>query len=99
MNCKEHFNKEIFSNLANKLESRGYIIDELDNVSRVLISKLPGCFDKLTKNYNIKTNLTSENINSHAIECNGEWVYIAWENQQFDFDEAKKIINEFCNKK
>ena len=96
MNCKEHFDKKIFSDLVNKLDTRGYVIDELDKVSRVLIRKLSGCFNVLAKNYNIKTSLTSENINSHAIECNGEWVYIAWNNQKFDFDEAEKILKNFC---
>ena len=99
MTCKEHFkNKELFLELINKLETRGYIIDELDKISRVLISKLNGCFKELLQKYNITTNITSETINTHAIECNGEWVYIAWNNELFDFDKAEEILKNFCLK-
>lgn len=80
MNCTELFDQEVFSMMTSKLEERGYIIDELDEVSRVLISRISNCFDELTKMYNINPTIESDNIMSYAVECPERgWVYIAWD--------------------
>lgn len=99
MNCAELFKQDIFSMMISKLEERGYIIDELDEVSRVLISRISNCFDELIEMYNISPSIESDYIRSHAEECPERgWIYIAWDINKYDYNQAEEILKNYCSK-
>jgi len=97
--CKKTYPLKTFTRIITLLENRGYIIDELDNLSTTQVEHLEKCFDDLIYEYNIDTFMTAEDLMGIApyYEDRG-CIYIKWIKDRLELEEAKNIVEDFYQK-
>ena len=78
------------------IETRGDIIDELDELSSTQGEHLEKYFDDLIKEYNLNTNLIAEDL----MEIGKYYpdrgaIYIKWNKNKIEYEEAEEILEDF----
>lgn len=96
LNYKETYPVETFQKIIYLLETRGYIIDELDELSSTQVEHLEKYFDDLVKEYNINTNLTAEDlmgIGKYYPDRGA--IYIKWNKNKIEDEKVTEILEDF----
>jgi len=94
--CDKLFSKDKVKKIVDLLENRGYILENELNISSTQIENLNNCIFKLLDKYNISSRLTNS-FNSLAENCENQgYIYIYFDTEKFNVNEAKNIIKEYC---
>ena len=96
LNYKETYPVETFQKIVDLLEIKGYIIDELNELSSTQVEHLEKYFDDLVKKHNINTNLIAEDlmgIGKHYPDRGA--IYIKWNKNKIEYEKAKEILEDF----